>query len=192
MTEHTSTDTTLSARPSTRLGPLLARNRAFAGTGAHTGLAIMPRQPVFVVTCLDPRVDPAAFLGVELGDAAVVRNAGGRVTDEVLDDIAFIGFMAGMARPEGPLFEVAVVHHTQCGTGLLADPKLRTDYAARTGADEAELAATAVVDPAATVRADVERLRSAPKAPARITVSGHVYDVETGLVTTIVDAGPLS
>jgi carbonic anhydrase len=178
--------------PATRLGPLLARNRAFAGAGAHTGLTIMPRQPVFVVTCLDPRVDPAAVLGVELGDAAVIRNAGGRITDEVIDDIAFIGFMAGMARPEGPLFEVAVIHHTQCGTALLADPKLRADFAARTGTDEAALAATAVTDPHATVRADVERLRTAPKAPSRTTVSGHVYDVETGLVTTIAAAAPVA
>jgi carbonic anhydrase len=178
--------------PATRLGPLLARNRAFAGAGGHAGLTIMPRQPVFVVTCLDPRVDPAAFLGAELGDAAVLRNAGGRVTEEVVDDIAFIGFMVGMARPDGPLFEVAIVHHTQCGTGLLADPKLRADFAARTGADEAALAATAVVDPHATVRTDVERLLSAPRTPSRITVSGHVYDVETGLVTTIVDATPIA
>ncbi len=69
------------------LRPLLERNRAFAATGAHAGLAIMPRRPVFLVTCLDPRVDPAAFLGIELGDAPVIRNAGGRVTEAVINDI---------------------------------------------------------------------------------------------------------
>jgi carbonic anhydrase len=169
------------------LRPLLDRNRTFAASGAHTGLEIMPRQPVFLVTCLDPRVDPAEFLGVELGDAPVIRNAGGRVTEEVIDDIAFISYLARMMIPDGPLFEVAVIHHTGCATGFLADAGFRSDFAARTGLDEAELAAKPVIDPEVTVRADVQRLLSSPKVQPQITVSSHVYDLDTGLVTTAVD-----
>ncbi len=169
------------------LRPLLERNRAFAATGAHAGLAIMPRQQVFLVTCLDPRVDPAAFLGLELGDAPVIRNAGGRITEAVINDIAFISYLARTMIPDGPLFEVAVIHHTGCGTGFLADTGFRSAFAARTGLDEAALAAEAVVDPAATVRADVERLLSSPKVLPQISVSGHVYDLQTGLVTTIAE-----
>jgi carbonic anhydrase len=169
------------------LRPLLDRNRTFAASGAHTGLEIMPRQPVFLVTCLDPRVDPAEFLGVELGDAPVIRNAGGRVTDDVIDDIAFISYLARMMIPDGPLFEVAVIHHTGCATGFLADAGFRSDFAARTGLDEAELAAKPVIDPEVTVRADVQRLLSSPKVQPQISVSGHVYDLDTGLVTTVVD-----
>jgi carbonic anhydrase len=172
------------------LRPLLERNRAFAATGAHAGLAIMPRHQVFLVTCLDPRVDPAAFLGLELGDAPVIRNAGGRVTEAVINDIAFIGDVARTMIPDGPLFEVAVIHHTGCGTGFLADAGFRSAFAARTGLDEAVLAEQAVVDPAATIRADVERLLSSPKVPPQISVSGHVYDLQTGLVTTIIDRSP--
>ena len=168
------------------LRPLLERNRAFAATGAHAGLAIMPRQQVFLVTCLDPRVDPAAFLGVELGDAPVIRNAGGRVTEAVINDIAFIGYLAETMIPDGPQVEVAVIHHTGCGMGFLADAGFRSAFAARTGLDESALAAEAVVDPVATIRTDVERLLSSPKLPAQISVSGHVYDLQTGLVTTIV------
>lgn len=89
--------------------------------------------------------------------------------------------------PDGPLFEAAVIHHTGCGTGFLADAGFRSAFAARTGLDEAELAAEAVVDPAATVRADVERLLSSPKVLPQISVTGHVCDLQTGLVTTIVD-----
>lgn len=170
------------------LRPLLDRNRAFAATGAHAGLAIMPRQPVFLVTCLDPRVDPAAFLGVELGDAPVIRNAGGRVTEAVINDIAFIGDLTEVMNPGGALFEVAVIQHTGCGTGFLADAGFRSGFAARTGLDEAGLAAAAVTDPAASVRADVARLLASPKVPPQISVSGHVYDLQTGLVTTIVEA----
>jgi carbonic anhydrase len=170
------------------LRPLLERNRAFAaagGGGGHAGLALMPRQPVFLVTCLDPRVDPAAFLGIELGDAPVIRNAGGRVTEAVINDIAFISYLAGTMIPDGPLFEVAVVQHTGCGTGFLADAAFRSGLATGTGLDEAVLAATAVTDPAVTVRADVARLLSSPKVLPQISVSGHVYDLQTGLVTTI-------
>ena len=171
----------------TRLQPLLDRNREFAATGARDGLGIMPRHPVFLVTCLDPRVDPAAFLGIGLGDAPAIRNAGGRVTEDVLDEIAFIGQLVSIMRTEGPLFEVCVVHHTNCQTALLANDDIRSAYAATIGRDEADLLATAVLDPAATVRADVERLLASPKVPARASVSGHVYDLETGVVTTIVD-----
>jgi carbonic anhydrase len=180
-----SNSSTLPEELMSNLRPLLERNHAFAATGAHAGLAIMPRQPVFLVTCLDPRVDPAAFLGIELGDAPVIRNAGGRVTEAVINDIAFISYIARTMIPDGPLFEVAVVHHTGCGTGFLADAAFRSAFAARTGLDEADLAAEAVVDPAATVRTDVDRLLSSPKVPPQISVSGHVYDLQTGLVTTI-------
>ena len=82
-----------------------------------------------MITCLDPRVDPAHFLGLGLSDAMVVRNVGGRVTPEVINDVAFIGQLAENALPDGPLFEVAVIHHTQCGTGALADDTFRRRYA---------------------------------------------------------------
>ncbi|MGI9007555.1 MAG: carbonic anhydrase [Streptosporangiaceae bacterium] len=171
---------------------LLERNRAFARSGAHSGLSMMPGEPVFLVTCLDPRVDPAAFLGVKLGDAPVIRNAGGRITDAVIDDIAFIAEIATAMNPGGPLFEVAVIHHTSCGTGFLADRGFRSAFAARTGLDEESLAALAVLDPAATVAADVARLLASAKVPPRLSASGHVYDLETGLVTTVTGRTPAS
>jgi carbonic anhydrase len=165
-----------------KLDQLLERNRAFQATGAYAGLSLMPSQPVFVVTCLDPRVDPAAFLGLGLGDAPVVRNAGGRVTEAVIDDVAFISYMIGTMITDGPLFEVAVIHHTGCGTGFLADAAFRGAFAARTGVDESVLADEAVVDPDQTVAADVKRLLASPKVSDRITVAGYVYDLDTGLV----------
>jgi carbonic anhydrase len=166
----------------------LARNRAFAAAGGHQGAVVFPTLRLFVITCLDPRVDPAQFLALGLSDAMVVRNAGGRVTPEVIDDVAFIGQLAENVMPEGPLFEVAVIHHTQCGTGALADDAFRRRYAERIGADESTLREHAVLDPAVTVRLDVERLRSAPAINPRVIASGHVYDVTTGLVQTILPA----
>jgi carbonic anhydrase len=91
--------------------------------------------------------------------------------------------------PDGPLFEVAVIHHTQCGSGALADDSFRRTYAERIGAEESTLREHAILDPEATVKLDVERLRSADAISPRVTVSGHVYDVATGLVQTVMAAG---
>jgi carbonic anhydrase len=170
-------------------GAALERNRAFAAAGGHRGATVFPELRLFVITCLDPRVDPAHFLGLALGDAMVVRNVGGRVTPEVINDVAFIGQLAENVLSDGPLFEVAVIHHTQCGTGALAEDAFRRRYVERIGGDEAELLGHAVLDPAATVRRDVELLRSASSLSPRVTVSGHVYDVVTGLVDTVVEPG---
>ena len=148
----------------------LARNRAFAAADGHEGATVFPALRLFVVTCLDPRVDPAHVLGLELGDATVVRNGGGRVTQEVIDDVAFVSQLAGRTIPEGPLFEVAIIHHTDCKAAA-------RDHA--------------LLDPAATVASDVERLRSADAIPPRVTVSGHVYDIATGLVETVIPMGVL-
>src|SRR3954447_11356653 len=165
--------------------PALERNRAFAAAGGHEGAVVFPNLRLFVITCLDPRVDPAHFLGLDVSDAIVVRNVGGRVTREVINDVAFISQLAENVLPDGPLFEVAVIHHTQCGAGALADDGFRRSYAERIGVDESTVREHAVRDPVATVVTDVERLRSADSISSRIKVSGHVYDVTTGLVRTI-------
>jgi carbonic anhydrase len=168
----------------------LERNRTFAAAGGHEGAVVFPNLRLFVITCLDPRIDPAYVLGLNLSDAMVVRNVGGRVTQEVIDDVAFIGQLAEMMLPDGPLFEVAVIHHTQCGAAALADDSFRLRYAERIGAEESGLREHAVIDPTATVTHDVERLRSAGAISSRVTVSGHVYDVVDGLVQTVVAAEP--
>jgi carbonic anhydrase len=167
----------------------LERNRAFAAAGRHEGAVVFPNLRLFVIACVDPRTDPAHFLGLSLSDAMVLRNVGGRVTGEVVNDVAFISQLAENAIPDGPLFEVAIVHHTQCGTGALADDAFRRRYAERIGADETALRDQAVIDPAATVTHDVARLGAASAISSRVSVSGHVYDVTSGLVQTILPAG---
>ena len=170
---------------------LLERNEQFART--YTPLALgPPSAEALIVTCLDHRVDPASFLGLRLGEAPVIRNAGGRVTPAVIDDIAFLAFLAeqlfgGQGATE-TLFEVAIIHHTQCGTGLLADKDFRHRYARLIGGDESALREYAVLDPAVTVASDVDRLRSLETISPRVTVSGHVYDIVTGLVKTVIPA----
>jgi carbonic anhydrase len=175
----------------TKMSPLLERNKQFAA--AYTpGPLGPPAAQVVLVTCLDHRVDPAIILGLGLGDAVVIRNAGGRVTPAVINDITYLAFLAGqlfsdVVAAEG-LFEVAIVHHTQCGTGFLADPGFRHRAAEATGMPEAALEASAVADPHITVRADAGLLLAAPSLSPKVSVSGHVYDIATGRVTTVLDA----
>ena len=175
----------------TRMTSLLQRNEQFARTYTPAALG-PPAQGVLIVTCLDYRVDPAIVLGLRLGDAFVIRNAGGRVTQTVIDDIAYLAFLGdqlfGGQAALDTLFEVAVVHHTQCGTGLLADPSFRHRAAQATGLSETALEASVVADPHTTVKADVERLLTSPLLSPRVSVSGHVYDIATGHVTTVIGA----
>jgi carbonic anhydrase len=174
-----------------RMTPLLEHNEEFARAYTPVPLA-PPAAKVIVVTCLDHRVDPAITLGLELGDAPVLRNAGGRVTPSVVEDIAYLAYL-GRRMSSGNLtdaqtVEVAVIHHTQCGTGFLADPGFRREASEATGVDEKTLEASAVGDPHATVSIDVQRLLTSPLLPSTMCVSGHVYDLETGRITTVVDA----
>jgi carbonic anhydrase len=180
-----------------KIDALLDRNRAFADGGEWKNtprLPFLPHAGIYVVTCIDPRVDPFEFLGLNFAEAIVERTVGGRVTEDVMRDLSYIGYLVENKAPEGPYFEAAIIHHTDCGSGLLADEELRHGFSERSGIAEETLAELPVLDPAETVRADVEKVLGDPRISSRITVSGHVYDVGTGLVETVVDpaapAGP--
>jgi carbonic anhydrase len=159
-----------------KMTPLLERNEQFVAT-YNPG----------------PLGPPAAItLGLKLGDAVVIRNAGGRVTPAVINDIAYLAFLAGQlfsgqVAAEG-LFEVAVVHHPHCGTGFLADPGFRQQAAEATGLPGAALEACVVADPHLTVTADVELLLASPLLSPKVSVSGHAYDIATGRAATVLDA----
>src|SRR5580704_6390505 len=139
----------------TRMTPLLERNERFASGYTPIELGV-PTAQVLVVRCLDHRVDPAIVLGLRLGEAPVIRNAGGRVTPAVIDDIAYLAFLAeqlfGSQLATDALVEGAVAHHTQCGTGFLAQPGFRHQPAEATVLAEAALGASAVAETQAIVR----------------------------------------
>ncbi|HEY2673986.1 MAG TPA: carbonic anhydrase [Rugosimonospora sp.] len=171
----------------------LKRNKQFAATDAKTQIPEIPFIPfkqVYLITCIDPRVEPAAILGAQLGEAIVARNVGGRVTPSVIRDLTWICHLHENKTPDADWFEVAIIHHTDCGSGLFADAELRRTYAERGGYDEETAAAMAVLDPSATVRTDVELLRKAPELAgsiAKFKIGGYAYDLKTGVVTTVVD-----
>jgi carbonic anhydrase len=171
---------------------LLERNKAFAGTDLKDrapAIPFIPNRQVYVITCIDPRVDPASILGLELGDAIVQRNVGGRITPAAIQDVAWISYLHEVKTPDADWFELAIIHHTDCGSGFFADPELRHGFAER-GFDEQALAELPVLHPVETVRIDVERLAREPSISPRIKISGYSYDIKTGLLTAVVPARP--
>ena len=179
--------------PSSNFATYLERNKRFAATDAKSRVPAIPFVPfrqVYLITCIDPRVEPAAIMGAELGEAIVARNVGGRVTPSVIRDLTWICHLHENKTPDADWFEVAIVHHTDCGSALFADPELRRGYAARGGYDEDTAAAMAVLDPSASVRTDLELLRTAPELAGsieKLKIGGYAYDLGTGLITTVVD-----
>ena len=174
----------------TTIDTLTARNTAFAAQQFAAGAPIMPSLQTMIISCVDPRVDPAHVLGLAFGEAVVIRTIGGRITPptlHMLHTLQAIAQTAGAAPSGG--FSLIVLHHTNCGITLLADrPALLTDYF---GVAPHELAAKAVTDPYASVAVDVAVLKADSALPDLWTVAGLVYDVKTGLIETVVAPAPL-
>jgi carbonic anhydrase len=174
----------------TTVDTLAARNRRFADSGRYAGLRMMPKLETIVVGCVDPRVDPAAILGLELGDALVIRNLGGRFTPGTFQTMAALRMIAeAEGGAPGPGWNLIVLQHTDCGLTRLGDqPGL---LASVFGIDPGDLEAKAVNDPVAAVAVDVAAIKANPFLPGDFLVSGLVYDVATGLVDVVVPPAPL-
>ena len=166
---------------------LVRRNAGFAAGGAFAGLPFPGPQTLQVLGCVDSRVDPADVLGLDLGDAVVTRNIGGRVTPAVLRSWALLAKL-GQGKPDGAPKtgppHLTILHHTDCGiTRLAAFPEQLAEFFEIGVAD---LETKSVLDPHAAVRIDVEIARRA--LPGRV-VSGLVYDADSGLIEVVVSAG---
>ena len=172
---------------------LIEGNRRFTAHFTDGELPIRPRLSTVVLTCLDARVDPAHLFELQLGDALVIRNAGGRLNHGVLTDLAVLGLLvAALPGDEVMTQELVILHHTDCGMSRFADPSAQQALAQRLGVDTGEVATTmAITDPAKSVRDDIARLRQAPGLPDTLVVSGLVYDVADGTVEQIVAPAPL-
>jgi carbonic anhydrase len=169
---------------------LAERNAAFAADGFVADLKINPRGNMMVVGCVDPRVDPGHVLGLANGEAAIIRNVGGRITPETLRTMAMLS-KVGQANADTRVpgtWNLVILHHTDCGmTDLAAFPELLAEYF-ETTVDGLE--AKAVSDPIGSVRADVDVIMQTLHAPDFL-VSGLVYDVDTGRVDVAVPPTPL-
>jgi carbonic anhydrase len=180
------------------LDSLLERNRNFAAQQSAAG-TLMPSLPrallnvrAIIIGCADMRVDPADVLGIKPGEAVVIRNIGGRITPELLEELGLlgrIGEVAGEVPGGGGEFHIIVLQHTDCGiTRLVGDPAMLAHYFQ---IQERELMTKAVKDPRAAVTADVASLRAIPALPGQWLLSGLVFDVATGLVEIVVPPAPI-
>jgi carbonic anhydrase len=150
---------------------LLANNRAFAGASAATHLDARPRRRLAIVTCMDSRLDVFAALGLRGGEAHVLRNAGGVITDDVIRSLAISQRRLGTR-------DVMLIHHTDCGMQTLTDDGFRAELQEETGVAPA-FAIESFTDVEADVRQSLLRVRSSPFLPHRECVRGFVYDVDT-------------
>lgn len=161
------------------------RNAAFVASFDQGDLAIKPAIMTIILTCVDARVDPAHYAGLDLGDALVLRNVGARATDTVLLEVTVLfNLMKLGAGGVAPQMGLAIIQHTDCGMAKFAVPQVAEAMTQIFGS--AEVVDTyAIPDLTETVEADVAKALDA--LPSGITVSGHVYDVASGALEQIVD-----
>lgn len=169
---------------------LVERNTLFANLHWESDISINPSGNFMVIGCVDPRVDPTYALGIEQGEAGVIRNVGGRVTPATLKTLAMLQ-KVGAANAIGPRtgdWHLVVMHHTDCGmTDLAAFPSLLAEYFE---IPQTDLEAKSVTDPYGSIRVDTDVLLHTLHG-TDFYVSGLVYDVATGMVQTVVPPTPL-
>ena len=159
---------------------LLEYNRRYADAHTRHHLDVRPTMNLAIVTCMDSRLDVFAALGHQHGQAHVLRNAGGVITDDVIRSLAVSQRRLGTR-------EVALIHHTDCGLQLITDDGFRAELQEATGMAPS-FAIESFVDVEADVRQSIARVRHSPFLPHRDQVRGFVYDVDTGRVTEVMAA----
>ena len=152
---------------------VLDANARYADDFVDTGLPGQAGKGLAVVTCMDSRIDPLGMLGLQKGDAKIMRNAGGRVTDDVLRTLVLATHLLGVNR-------VLVVEHTECKMASATDDEVHQAILDSSGIDTRSLEFRTMDDQLATLAGDVQRVRSSPYLPQGTEVGGFLYDVRTG------------
>lgn len=185
---------------STVLDEVLAANTAYAASfGAKADLALPPARRFAILTCMDARLDPAKYAGLSEGDAHVIRNAGGRASDDAIRSLVISYKLLGTD-------EWFVIHHTGCGMEFFTDEAIRRllassletaalgpngfhDVGHGPGSTEgAYIDWLTIADQTGSVVDDVRRIRSHPLVPSRIPIYGYVYDVRSGRLIEVPEA----
>ncbi|MBE1586092.1 beta-class carbonic anhydrase [Nonomuraea angiospora] len=150
-------------------------NARFAKKFGDSGLTGRAGRGLAVVTCMDSRIDPLGLLGLKPGDAKILRNAGARVTDDVLRTLVLAVYLLGVER-------VLVMPHTDCGMAKVTDPDVHALTQER-GVDTRSLEFHTVPDQSEALRHDLTRIRTSPFLPEGMPIAGAIYDVRTGRLT---------
>ena len=155
----------------------LAANQRYAETFKKGGQAMPPAKRIAVVACMDARIETGRLLGLEEGDAHVIRNAGGVVTDDVIRSLAISQRLLGTR-------EIMLIHHTDCGMVTFKDDTLKAQIEDDTGL-RPPFAMEAFPDTLDDVRQSIRRIRSNPFVPHKDAVRGFVYDVQSGQLNEV-------
>jgi carbonic anhydrase len=156
----------------------LDANAAYAGSFTKGDLPMPPARKTAVLVCMDARIDPAKALGLEEGDAHVIRNAGGRASDDAIRSLIISNELLGTR-------EFVVIHHTDCGMLTFTNEQLRAKLRDELGADASAIDFLPFSDVAQSVRDDLATIRTSPLLPKEIPVRGFIYDVTTGALTEV-------
>jgi carbonic anhydrase len=157
---------------------LVANNETYSAHFDKGDLPLPPAKKVAVLACMDARLDPARVLGLEEGDAHVIRNAGGVVTDDEIRSLAISQRLLGTE-------EIVLIHHTDCGMLTFSDDDFRRSIQEETGI-KPEWAAEAFGDLDEDVRQSIARIKASPFIPRKDAIRGFVYEVETGRLREVV------
>jgi len=185
--------------PSVLKEVLAANQRYAAGFGTKSELAMPPARRFAILTCMDARLDPAKFAGLAEGDAHVIRNAGGRASDDAIRSLVISHKLLGTA-------EWFVIHHTECGMTSFTNETMRNllaqslktasleeghwkDSGAGPGSHAGDFIEWLTIsNQEQSVVADVERIKSHPLVPPELAVYGYIYDVKTGALVEVPEA----
>ena len=148
-------------------------NEAYASSFNKGDLPMPPARHVAVLTCMDARLHPSRFLGLEIGDAHVIRNAGGRASDDAIRSLAISQQLLGTN-------EVVVIHHTDCGMLTFGNEDLRKKLKQQLDADAEHIDFLPFKDLEQSVRDDVATIKNSPLLLKNIEVTGFIYDVKSG------------
>src|SRR5690242_12874092 len=155
-----------------------AANERYAQGFTKGNLPMPPGRHVAVLTCMDARLDPAKFLGLEEGDAHVIRNAGGRASEDAIRSLVISQQLLGTR-------EVVVIHHTDCGMLTFTNEQLRDKIRRDMGADASDVDFLPFGNLEQSVRDDVATIKASPLLMKDVPVAGLIYDVKTGALSTV-------
>ena len=161
----------------------IERNKEFVNKFRHGDKAMPPAQHVAVLTCMDARIHPETALGLDIGDAHMIRNAGGRASDDAIRSLAISQRLLGTE-------EVILIHHTDCGMLTFTDDEFKASIQKDTGI-KPEWAVEAFPDLEEDVRQSIARVKASPFVPKKDSVRGFVYEVESGRLREV-EAAPRS
>jgi carbonic anhydrase len=160
---------------------LLEENRRYAAGFGLAGIPARAAKEFALVTCMDSRIEPLAMLGLRPGDAKILRNAGGRISSDVLRSLILATRFLGVRR-------IAVMQHTDCALAGRSDDEIRSDLAAMQVERAGDWDYLAMPEPDTALREDVDAVRSCLLLPPGVLVEGWRYRVETGMIVPVVSS----